>query len=112
LKYKISKSRRNLDDLLDSAVGDSRGVAQVEDTEMIIRPIGRERKKSGVIDQVATTKAKLTERVAFGEERSNWLVADVPALLEIDFQDVGAIFSKGKNRLVLNLRALIELELY
>lgn len=85
LQYKISESRGNLDDLLDRAVGDSCGVAQVENTEMIIRPIRRERKKSGVVYQVATTKAKFTQSVAFGEERSNWFVADVPALLEIDF---------------------------
>ena len=78
---------------------------------MIVRPAVWQRKKGRVVYQFAVSKAKLTERIAFGEEGGNWFVADEAALLEIDLEYVGAIFGESENRAVLELNAVIQFEL-
>jgi hypothetical protein len=78
---------------------------------MVIRPVGWQRKERRVVYQFAVRQAKLTERIAFGEEGGNRFVADETALLEVDLEYVGAIFGESENGAVLELDTVIQLEL-
>lgn len=111
LQHQVPKPWRHVDDLLNGAVSDPQGRAEIEDSQLLKRPRGRERKEGGIVDQVAASQADLPERPAFGEERGNCFVANEPALLEVDLEDVGAVFGEGKNGVVLDLRAIVEFKL-
>ena len=111
LQHEVPDPWCSLYDPFNRAVCDPHGQAEIEDAQMVVGLEGRKRKEGGVVNQIATSQAELAKRVAFGEECRDRFVADKPALLQVDLEDIRAIFGKRDDSLVLKLGAIVEFEL-
>lgn len=108
LQHQVPKPWGHVNYLLDSAVRDPQGRTEIENSQLLKSPRRRKRKEGGIVDQIATSQPDLPERSAFGEECGHCFVADEAALLKVDLEDVGAVFGKRKNGIVLDLIAIVE----
>jgi hypothetical protein len=107
-EHEVAKSRGNVDDLFDGAVGQARARREIQNAEMFVRLVRRERQEGAVIDEFAVGKPQLAERAAFGEESSYRLVLDEATLVEVDFENVGTMLGKGEDGVVGQLMTVIQ----
>ncbi len=111
-KHEVSQAGGHLDDLLDGPVCELETRREVEDAQVLVGLRGREGEEGVVIDELAVGEAQLAERLALGEKVRNGLVADEAALVEIDLEDVGAVPGDGLDGFVVQLDAVVQLELH
>ena len=45
------------------------------------------------------------------EESSHWIISDLTALVEVNFEDIRAVLGKGNNGFIFELLAVIKFEL-
>lgn len=100
MQHNVPKPGRNVHNLLHSAVGESQARAEVKNAQVVVGPVSRKREKGRVVDQLAADKSKLAEGPRLGEDGRNGLIADEPAFLKVNLENIGAVFGKGKDGLV------------
>lgn len=67
---------------------------------MFVGLVWRKGQKGAVVYELAVGKSQLTERATLGKESRDRVVLNKPALVKIDFEDVGAMLSKSKDCLI------------
>ena len=67
---------------------------------MLVGPARRQGEEGAVVDEIAVGEAQLAERLSLGKKRSDRLVPDLSALVQVNFEDIRAVFGKGENGLV------------
>ncbi len=75
---------------------------------MFVGLVWRKGQEGAVVYELAVGESQLTERATLGKKSSYRVVLDKAALMKIDFEDVGAMFSKSKDRLVGQLVTVVQ----
>ena len=78
---------------------------------MFVSLIDRKIEECRVGDQLAIRESQFTQALPVSEKSSNWIIANLSALVKVNFKDIGAILSKGNYGVVFKLLAIIEFEL-
>jgi hypothetical protein len=107
----VTKPGGKVDDPLHGTVCEAGAAGQIQDSEVLVDPVGGERQEGRVVDKIAVGEAQLAERLALGEQSRDGLVANVPARVEIDLEDVGALLGKGQDRPVVQLVTVVKFQL-
>lgn len=107
----VPQTGRGIDNLGHGSVCEPAAGRQVEDPQVLV-DLGRRQGEEGVVvDQLAVGQPELAKAVTLGQERRDGAVSDLDALMEVDFEDVGAVLGKGKDGVVAQLDAFVEFEL-
>lgn len=107
----ISQTGSGIDNLGHGSVRQPAAGRQVEYPQVLV-DLGRRQGEEGVVvDQLAVGQPELAKAVTLGQQRRDGAVSDLDALMEVDFENVGAVLGKGKDGVVAQLNALVEFEL-
>lgn len=79
---------------------------------MLVGPIRGQGKESAVVDEVAVSESEFAEGPSLGKQGCHRVVSDHAALMQVNLEDVGAMFGKGENRLVRQLSAVVQFKLH
>jgi hypothetical protein len=104
----IAQARSRFDYLLHRAVRDARTRCQVQDPELLVCCVVRERQESIVIDELAARQSQFPQRKPLGQKGRDWLVPDESALVQIHLENVRAVFCQSQYGLVRQLSAVVQ----
>lgn len=107
-EHEVAEARGNVDDLLDGTVGKAGAGREVQDAEVFVRLVRRQRQEGAVVYEFAVGESQFTERATLGKKSGYRIVLDKPALMKIDLEDVGAMLGKGKDGLVGQLMTVVQ----
>lgn len=107
----IAQTRGNIDDLLHGTIGQAHARGEIEDPQVLKDPFGWQGKECGIINKLAVSETKFAQRLALSQEFRDGLVGDESALVEVNFQDIRAVPSKGEDGIVSELHAVVQFDL-
>lgn len=110
-KHQVSQARGHVDDLLDGGVGQPGAGSQVENTQVLVCLVRGQREESRVVDQFAACQSEFAQSAALGDERGDGLVLNLVALVQVNLENVGAVLGECQDRIVLQLSTVVQLEL-
>lgn len=78
---------------------------------MLVDLVRREREESAVIDEVTVCEPKLPQTISSRQQGCDGSVANLVALVEIDFQDIGTMLGESKNSVIAQLSTFVKFQL-
>lgn len=111
LQYQVAKARCDIHNLLDGRISEAGAGRQVKDPQMLEYFVRRNAQESIIINELAVRETKFAQAVALDHERCDGSVPNLGALVQIDLQDVRAMFSECVYGIVADLHTLVEFEL-